>query len=266
MTLSSTAVERAIAQCTSRWAMARGHRLNTSIVLAAVHGLSGLFRAVSAVEPITLALFPTLSPSLIGHPASVDVKQHKSQKKGRLVLQLSLSSPSEPLLGPAAPPLPCCAGVEPPGPALLAPPHHHPRASSAEPQPGGRTKEEGRMSRRRDGGCSPSIKRSQSIAGLTASACAAFSLVVSISRRCAYPTTLSSIPCRRPWNEVSRADRPRWSPKVAARTAKTWAAVSASPAARVSTSLRADPSNAWISHSTAVPSSILKFRRMSSAS
>ena len=46
MTLSSTAAETAIAQCTSRWAMARGHRLNTSIVLAAVHGLSGLFRAV----------------------------------------------------------------------------------------------------------------------------------------------------------------------------------------------------------------------------
>ena len=53
--LSSTAVETAIAQCTSRWAMARGHRLNTSIVLAAVHGLSGLFRAVSAVEPFTLS-------------------------------------------------------------------------------------------------------------------------------------------------------------------------------------------------------------------
>ena len=52
VTLSSTAVERAIAQCTSRWAMARGHRLNTSIVLAAVHGL---FRAVSAVEPFTLS-------------------------------------------------------------------------------------------------------------------------------------------------------------------------------------------------------------------
>ena len=47
----STAVETAIAPCTSRCAMARGHRLNTSIVLAAVHGLSGLFRAVSAVEP-----------------------------------------------------------------------------------------------------------------------------------------------------------------------------------------------------------------------
>ena len=36
---SSTAVETAVAQCTSRWAMARGHCLNTSIVLAAVHGL-----------------------------------------------------------------------------------------------------------------------------------------------------------------------------------------------------------------------------------
>ena len=39
----NTAVKTAIAQCTSRRAMARGHRLNTSIVLAAVHGLSGLF-------------------------------------------------------------------------------------------------------------------------------------------------------------------------------------------------------------------------------
>ena len=47
----STAVETANEQCTSRWAMARGHSLNTYIVLAAVHGLSGLFRAVSAVEP-----------------------------------------------------------------------------------------------------------------------------------------------------------------------------------------------------------------------
>ena len=46
-----------------------------------------------------------------------------------------LSSPSEPLLGPAAPPVPCGVGVEPPGPAPLAPPHQHPRASSAEPQP-----------------------------------------------------------------------------------------------------------------------------------
>ena len=54
VTLPSTAVETAIAQCTSRWAMARGHRLNTSIVLVAVHGLSGLFRAVPAVKPVTL--------------------------------------------------------------------------------------------------------------------------------------------------------------------------------------------------------------------
>ena len=74
----STAVETAIVQCTSRWAMAMGHRLNTSIVLAAVHGLSCLFRAVSAVE---LSLFrspppsPPPSTSLISYLASVDVKR-----------------------------------------------------------------------------------------------------------------------------------------------------------------------------------------------
>ena len=65
VTLSSTAVETAIAQCTSRWEMARGHRLNTSIVLVAVHGLSGLFRTVSAVEPSLSRPLPTLFPSLI---------------------------------------------------------------------------------------------------------------------------------------------------------------------------------------------------------
>ena len=54
--LNGTAFETAIAQCTSRRAMARGHRLNTSIVLVAVHGL---FRAVSAVEP---SLFRHLPP------------------------------------------------------------------------------------------------------------------------------------------------------------------------------------------------------------
>ena len=58
MTLPSTAVETAIAQCPSRWAMARGNRLNTSIALAAVHGLSGLFRAVSAVEPSVFRPLP----------------------------------------------------------------------------------------------------------------------------------------------------------------------------------------------------------------
>ena len=77
--LSSTAVETAIAQCTSHWAMATGHHLNTSIVLAAAHGLSGLFRAVSAVEPSLCRSLPTLPPSLIGHLASVDVKQHESK-------------------------------------------------------------------------------------------------------------------------------------------------------------------------------------------
>ena len=75
VTLPSTAVETAIAQCTSRCAMARGHRLNTSVVLAAVHGLSGLFRAVSAVEPSLFRPLPPLSPSLISNLASVDVKQ-----------------------------------------------------------------------------------------------------------------------------------------------------------------------------------------------
>ena len=79
VTLSSTAIETAIAQCKSRWAMARGHRLNTSIVLAAVHSLSGLFRTVSAVEPSLCRPLPTLSPSLIGHLASVDVKQHETE-------------------------------------------------------------------------------------------------------------------------------------------------------------------------------------------
>ena len=80
VTLPSTAVETAIAQCTSRCAMAKGQRLrrlNTSIVLVAVHGLSCLFRVVSAVEPsLSHLLPPPLSPSLISNIASVDIKQH----------------------------------------------------------------------------------------------------------------------------------------------------------------------------------------------
>ena len=55
-----------------------------------------LFWRRSAVSPVFFGRFPrssqspcplpTLSPSLIGHPASVDVKQHKSQKLMKLAL------------------------------------------------------------------------------------------------------------------------------------------------------------------------------------
>ena len=72
--LPSTAVETAIAQCTSHCTVVRGHCLNTSIVLAAVHSLSGLFRVVSVVEPSLFRPLPTpLPPSLISNVASVDV-------------------------------------------------------------------------------------------------------------------------------------------------------------------------------------------------
>ena len=90
MILSSTAVETVIAQCTSRWAMARGHRLNTSIVLAAVHGLSGLFRAVSAVEPFTLSPHshsvpvPNRPTRLCGRKATLNqTKRHGFQARSK---------------------------------------------------------------------------------------------------------------------------------------------------------------------------------------
>ena len=76
VTLPSTAVEMAIVQCTSHWAMVRGHRLNTSIVLAVVHSLSGLFRVVSVVEPSLSCPLPPLSPSLISNLTSVNIKQN----------------------------------------------------------------------------------------------------------------------------------------------------------------------------------------------
>ena len=73
VTLPSTAVETAIVQCTCRCAMARGHRHNTSVVLAAVHGLRSFSGGIRG-RAFTLLSCPT--PSLISHLASVDVKQN----------------------------------------------------------------------------------------------------------------------------------------------------------------------------------------------
>ena len=67
--------------------MARGHRLNISIVLAAVHGLSGLFRAVSAVEPSLFRPLPPLSPYLISHLAKQNVPAKATSANGDLVAQ-----------------------------------------------------------------------------------------------------------------------------------------------------------------------------------
>ena len=55
--------------------MARGHRLNISIVLAAVHGLLGLPGRCARSSLHSLVPFAPLSPSLISILASVDVKQ-----------------------------------------------------------------------------------------------------------------------------------------------------------------------------------------------
>ena len=78
VTLSSTAVERASAQVAGQW------RGDTALTLPA------LFWRRSTVSPVFFGRFPrsrlslsrplpTLSPSLIGHLASVDVKQHESK-------------------------------------------------------------------------------------------------------------------------------------------------------------------------------------------
>ena len=81
MTLPSTAVDTAIVQYTSCCAMATGHCLNTYIALAVVHCLSGLFGAVSAVEPLSPPSLPPPPPpppflSLISNLTSVDIKQN----------------------------------------------------------------------------------------------------------------------------------------------------------------------------------------------
>ena len=72
VTVPSTAVETAVAWYTSCCAMARGHRLDTSIVLAAVHGLFGLpgrcvRSSLHSPAPPLLRPPPPPSPSLISH-------------------------------------------------------------------------------------------------------------------------------------------------------------------------------------------------------
>ena len=78
--------------------MATGHRLNTSIVLAAVHGLSGLFPVVSVVEPSLFRPLPPLSPSIsrtTGILASVDVKQNGQVLCSCVCVELSVIQPEE---------------------------------------------------------------------------------------------------------------------------------------------------------------------------
>ena len=72
---SSTAVETAIVQCTSRWAIARGHRLDTSIVLVVPRSLQSFSGGICG-SAFTLSSPSPLSLSLIRKLASVDVKQY----------------------------------------------------------------------------------------------------------------------------------------------------------------------------------------------
>ena len=64
--------------------MAKGQHLNTSIVLAAVHGLLGLPGRCARSSLHSFAPFP-LSPSLMSNLASVDVKQNVNNNNARLV-------------------------------------------------------------------------------------------------------------------------------------------------------------------------------------
>ena len=50
--------------------MARGHRLNTSIVLAAVHCLFGLFQVISVVKPSLIPPPPNKQPRFCGRKAT----------------------------------------------------------------------------------------------------------------------------------------------------------------------------------------------------
>ena len=103
VTLPSTAVETAIARCTSRWAMARGQITALTLPLFWRRSTvsSVFFRAVTAVEPSFFLPPPPLrslprSPTLISHLASVDVKQNGRSRRilffypGRTCLVFSL--------------------------------------------------------------------------------------------------------------------------------------------------------------------------------
>ena len=92
VTLLRTAVETVIAHCTTCCAVARGHHFHTSFVLAAVHGLLGLpgrcarSSLHSFAPPPPHPRPPHPSPSLIGHIASVDVKQNVYFKSAYIIL------------------------------------------------------------------------------------------------------------------------------------------------------------------------------------
>ena len=79
--LPSMAVEAAIAQCTSRWAMARGHRLNRHFHCSgggprSLRSFSGGIRGRAFTLSSPPPPPPPPSPSLISHLASVDVNQN----------------------------------------------------------------------------------------------------------------------------------------------------------------------------------------------
>ena len=83
VTLSSTAVETAIAQCTSHWDTGQW-RGDTALTLPLFWRRSMVspvfFGRFPVVEPSLSRPLPTLSPSLIGHLTSVDVKQHETRQ------------------------------------------------------------------------------------------------------------------------------------------------------------------------------------------
>ena len=74
----STAVETAVAQCTSCWAMVRGHRLNTSIVLAAwtLRSFSGGFcgQAFTLSSPSHSVPIPSKPSRFCGRKATMKKK------------------------------------------------------------------------------------------------------------------------------------------------------------------------------------------------